>query len=117
MGSKLGFHSQHIDALFPVGEPDSLDRLLRAAESARDMLVGPGWEAVVTLLGRKVEEIDRQLDGALLETRADYAHRHGQRAGLLALESSVKALIERAESRLEEQRAKHEDTAGSVSGG
>lgn len=118
MGSNLGGssdprHTRHISTLYP-----SLERLLAAGEAAEALTSSPGWSVLLDLIDAEIATIDRELDsGRVLESRADYAAAHGRRGGLKAVPELVYALIGRAETRLMEERAKHEDTAGSVSGG
>lgn len=98
--------TRHVPALYP-----SLEELVAAGEQAQALTEHPGWTVLTRLLQAEIDTLDGELDDRLLDTRADYAHRHGRRAGLLAPEQALKALIGRAVSRLEEQRAKHEGDA------
>jgi hypothetical protein len=103
--------SRHFDGF-------SLEELVAAAEQARLLLAQPGWNLLTGLIQAEVATIDRELDsGRPLDSRADYAAKHGRRGGLMAFEQILTALIDRAESRIAEQRAKHEDGAESPSDG
>lgn len=122
MGSSLGTTpavrrddpagSRHLDRLFP-----ELEDILRAADAARGILSSPGWLALAVLVDAEIATIDRGLDGRLQESRAEYAFRHGRRGGIRFPEQVLHALIDRAESRLEEQRRRHEGDAESSPGG
>lgn len=102
--------TRHIDSLFPT-----LEELVVAGEAADALIAQPGWAHLVRLLEAEIATIDAELDsGRPLESRADYAARHGRRGGLRAPVGALTALISRAESRLEEQRAKHEGGAESL---
>lgn len=85
-----------------------LDELVSAAEAVRALVEQPGWQVVLSLLDGEIATIDRELDGRLLDSRAAYARALGRRDGLRAAPALMAALIDRAESRLEEQRRKHE---------
>jgi hypothetical protein len=101
--------TRHLDDLFPT-----LEELVNAAEAAQALVATPGWACLSALLHAEVATIDAELDsGRPLESRADYAARHGRRGGLMAPERALQALVGRAESRLAEQRAKHEGDAES----
>lgn len=115
MGSNLDPQfTRHVDYLFPRGDAQAFDDLVVAGEAAQALLASPGWPILVALLRREVATIDAELDsGRPLESRADYAAKHGRRGGLRAPELALYALVGRAESRLSEQRAKHEGGAES----
>lgn len=120
VGSNLGSQrhdpqlTRHLEQLYPT-----LDQLLAAADAARAMIQSPGWLVLSDLVSAEVATIDAELDsGRVLEHRADYTARHGRRGGLRAGIHAVYALLDRAESRLAEQRAKHEgDGESSPEGG
>lgn len=117
-GSNLGGspdprHTRHVSDLYPT-----LERLVAAGERAQSLVDSPGWGVLLKLLDAEVATIDRELDsGRVLESRAAYAAAHGRRGGLKAVPELVYALIGRAETRLMEERAKHEGAAESVPGG
>lgn len=69
------------------------------------------------LLDAEIAKIDAKLDGALLATRAEYAHAHGRRSGLRAMVEAADAIVLRADQRAAEQRSKHEGAADAVSVG
>lgn len=85
-----------------------LDQLLAAAEAVQSLAEHPGWAVVLSLLDAEIATVDAELDGRLLDSRAAYARAHGRRDGLRAVTGLLDALVERAETRLDEQRAKHE---------
>lgn len=113
MGSNLGqvravrpdpSLSRHIGDLFP-----SLEELVAAREAAVALLAQPGWTLLIRLLDAEIATIDATLDsGRVLESKADYAAAHGRRGGLRAPEQVMRLLVERADARLAEQAAKHE---------
>lgn len=117
MGSSLGITvardpslSGHFDDLFPT-----LEQLVEAGDRARALLSSPDWGVLAAVLGAEIAKIDRELDGKWKEpfTQAEFAGRHGRRGGLTAPERALYLLIDRAETRLAEQRAKHEQDDGS----
>lgn len=110
MGSNLDPQfTRHLDDLFPT-----LEALVEAAEAAQALTAHPGWDALSALLNAEIATIDADLDsGRPLDSRADYAAKHGRRGGLRAPGRALQALVGRAESRLAEQRAKHEGGAES----
>lgn len=86
-----------------------------AADAVRALLASPGWAVVQRVLGDEVALIDRLLDSDRpLESRADYAAKHGRRSGLRASLEIATALVSYAESKLQEQRDKHEPAAEPV---
>lgn len=104
--------SRHIDQLYPT-----LEQLVGAADAARSLSGHPGWGVILELVEAEIATIDRDLDsGRVLDSRADYAAKHGRRGGLKALREFGQVLADRAESRLAEQRAKHEGDAESSRG-
>lgn len=105
--------SRNIDGLYP-----GLEEIVRAGDAARGLLASDGWRVLMTLVEAEIATIDRLLDSdRLLESRADYAFRHGRRGALRFPEQALRALIGRADARYEEQRAKHEGGAESSPGG
>lgn len=99
--------TRHVDDLY-----STLEELVAAGEAAEALLAHPGWAHLDALLNAEVATIDAELDsGRVLESRADYAVRHGRRGALTAPSGALQALVGRAESRLAEQRAKHERDA------
>jgi hypothetical protein len=91
----------------------TLEQLETASEWIGVTVATPGWEALLGLVEREIAMIDRQLEGDRpLESRAHYAIAHGRRGGLRAMAEFAEALLDEAESRLEEQRAKHEQPVG-----
>ena len=116
MGSNLG--SARIDpSLTRHFDGFSLEELETSVEAMRSLRAHPGWLLLSSVLDAEVALIDRDLDGRVLDTRADYASKHGRRGGLRAPELLIEALISRAESRLREQRIKHEGAAEPALGG
>lgn len=110
MGSNLDPRwANLVDDLFPRRD---LQAILDASEAVQATIASPGWPIVMALLEAEVGRLDVELDGDRpLESRADYAAKHGFRGGLRAPERAVQALIGRAESRYAEQRARHERDA------
>lgn len=113
MGSSLGRSAhadpqltRHFDRLFPT-----LGELEAAADAARSLISSSGWPVLLDLLGAEVSGIDAKLDSGRPLEHVEYAAYHGRRGGLRAPAAMLHALIDRAESRLAEQRAKHEGDA------
>lgn len=107
VGSSPKFLS-HVDKLYRK----DLDGLFAASEDVRALVSHPGWGTLRRVMEAEVATIDAKLDGdRLLDSRAEYSHLHGQRGGLRAYEDAAASLIERADLRLAEQRAKHEGAA------
>jgi hypothetical protein len=109
MGSSLGTQrdptiTRHLKDLYP-----SLEALFAAGEEVEALLAHPGWGHVVRLLDAEIATIDRDLDGGLKESRAEYAQAHGRRGGLRFSRDAAVALLERARDTLEQQRLLHED--------
>lgn len=99
--------TRHLKDAFPT-----IESIAEANDAVAATVASPGWNLVLALLNAEIAEIDRQLDsGPLLESRAEYAHLHGRRGGLRGAKDAAHALMHRAETRLEEQRAKHERDA------
>lgn len=116
VGSSLGIAvardpslSGHFDELFPT-----LEQLVEAGDRARALLSSPDWGTLAVVLNAEISKIDRELDGKWKEplTQAEFAGRHGRRSGLTAPERALRLLIDRAETRLKEQQAKHEQVEG-----
>ena len=111
MGSNLGRSAKadpqltrHIDDLFPT-----FGQLEGAAEALGTLARHAGWGLLKELLDAEVALIDRELDsGRLLDSRAEYAARHGRRGGLRAAAGFVDAVVDRYAARADEQRRKHE---------
>jgi hypothetical protein len=96
----------------------TLEQLTDAADAARALLEQPGWTVLNEILGLEVAKVDSRLGSDKpLGTRAEYAMAHGRRSGLLAPTQAIHALIDRAESRLADERVKHEGAAESVPDG
>jgi hypothetical protein len=94
-----------------------LEQVQLAADVARDLMAHPGWQVLKVLVDAEIATIDRDLDtGRPLESRADYAARHGRRGGLRAPLQLIEALVADAERRVAEQRAKHEGAAMASTG-
>jgi hypothetical protein len=105
--------THHVDRQF-----DDLEQLFEAGDDARDILRHPGWTTLDALLRAEVATIDRRLEGSDEPlTQAQYAMAHGRRGGLLAAHEALQAVIYRAESRMADERAKHEGAAESASDG
>jgi hypothetical protein len=104
--------TRHIDGLHPT-----LEQLVDAAEAVSTLVEHRGWNVLCALLDSEIATISGELENRRepLASRADYAHRHGRMGGLKAPQHMALALIDRAESRLEEQRRKHEDAGESAS--
>lgn len=115
MGSKpTGRHApaltRHVGDVFRT-----FDELQDAAEVARSLVGHPGWSILRDLIEAEVSTIDTKLDGdRVLDSKAEYAHLHGRRGGLMAGPMLIEALIARAASRLEEQRLRHEGAGETV---
>jgi hypothetical protein len=92
----------------------TFEALQGAADDVRGLLAHPGWAHVCRLLDAEVTDLDRKLDGGLLETRAEYAHLHGQRRALGAAQGIAHAIVSVADDRLRQQALKHEGTADAV---
>lgn len=119
MGSNLGTLrpdpqlTRHINDLYP-----RLDQIEQAAEAVGALVDSRGWAVVLELVDAEIATIDRDLDSSVvLESRAHYAAKHGRRGGLLAVREAANALLVRAESRMQEERRRHEGVAGSAPGG
>jgi hypothetical protein len=98
--------SNHVRRIY-----SSLDELFEAGEAVRSLVTHPGWVHISRLIEEKIAEIDFSLDGRLLATRSEYAHQHGQRHGLRAMQQAADAIVAVAERKRREQQAKHEGTA------
>jgi hypothetical protein len=91
------------------GRYDTLDGLLAAGELTRGLVEHPGWRHLQGVVDELVARIDRDLDGEREPlSRAQYAQRHGRRAGLRAVEEAAQTLVRVAEDELEKQRHSHE---------
>lgn len=106
VGSDPAF-TRHVDDIYHR----DLDGLFSAGEMVRALMTHPGWPTLARVLEAEIATIDSQLDGRLLDSRAAYAHAHGRRGGLRALDEAARAIVSRAESRLAEQQRKHEGAA------
>jgi hypothetical protein len=96
----------------------TVEQLTDAADAARALVEQPGWDVLVEILQAEIATIDRRLGSDRpLDTHGDYAMAHGRRSGLLAPGQAIHALIDRAESRLADERAKYEGAAESVPDG
>jgi hypothetical protein len=92
-------HSNAVREAFPT-----IDSLTSAAEDVRSLLSHPGWTHLCRLLDAEVADLDVRLDGGrLLESRAEYAHLHGQRRGLGAASGLAHAIVREADKRLERE--------------
>lgn len=109
MGSSLGRSVRtdpQITRHIKVG--DSLEKLERDAELGADLVASPGWPLLERLVNAEIATIDAELDRGLLDSKADYAFRHGRRGGLAAALQFIPALLEHAESEFDKQRERHE---------
>lgn len=109
MGSNLGkpepAFTAHVDDAF-----SSLEALFTAGEAVRVLVESTGWAHVVRVLQAEIATIDRRLDGGLKPLdQAEYALLHGRRGGLKGALDAAEAVLYRAASAHEYQRAKHED--------
>lgn len=91
----------------------SLNELFEMGAAVRQTMQSPGWVHISRLLEEKIAEIDFELDGQLLDTRARYAHLHGKRHGLRAMDQAARAIVSKADSKLAEQQAIYDGAAES----
>jgi hypothetical protein len=91
-----------------------LEDLFAAGEHVRGLQAHPGWVYLSRLLEEAIAEIDFSLDGRLLESKSEYAHRHGQRHGLRAMWQAADAIVHTADTKLRQQQEKHEGAGESV---
>lgn len=106
MGSNLGRDpkiTRHVDDLYA-----ELDPLFEAAEQVQAVLDHPGWAHVMRLLDAEVATTEADADGRLLESRSHYAFAHGRIGGLKGAREAARAILEKAERRMAQQRARHE---------
>jgi hypothetical protein len=96
--------SRHVRDVFP-----ELEHLFEAGENVRSLREHPGWDAVHELIKREIATVQIALDNASPLTRSEYASAHGRLRGLKALKGAADAIVEHAEKRHAEQRARHED--------
>lgn len=111
MGSKPGIAAsrRHDPGITRHFDGMTLEGLLSDARAVEGLRAHPGWAVLHGLLEAEVALIDRKLDGgSVLESRSEYAAAHGRRGGLRAAQQFIEALVDRAETRLAEQREKHE---------
>jgi len=89
------------------------DALQRAHDAVRATVASPGWEVIQGMLRAERGIVDRKLDDPdrVLE-HADYALKHGYRAGLNALEDVARVLIDYTAELVEDQRRRHEGVPG-----
>jgi hypothetical protein len=91
--------------------------LFAAGEAVADLLGHPGWAHVKRLLDAEALVVSSGMGERLLESRSEYAFRHGRLGGLRAIDTAADAIVRRAEQRRLEQAAKYEDPVGAGSGG
>lgn len=94
----------------------TFEDLFEAGDLVASLLEHPGWELVQRLVDAEILEVNRALDGRVLDSRADYAHAHGRRGGLTAVRDAAETIRLVAAMRLAEQKAKHESGAESPVG-
>lgn len=93
---------------------DDLTGLFEAAELVEALVGHPGFRVVERLIYAEKARLDDELGSdRVLGSRAEYAARHGRLSGLRGVRDAITAVRSRAELRLREQRAKHENGAGS----
>jgi hypothetical protein len=100
-------YTSHVREQFP-----DLRDLFRAGEAVQGLVFDHGWAAVVAVVGREIDAIDRKLDGPNPLTHVEYAHLHGQRRGLRGMQDAAFALERHYEAALQEQERKHESSTG-----
>lgn len=97
---------------------ESLDALIAAGELVQGVVSHPGWRHLQGVIDELVSRIDEELDGEREPlSQAQYAQRHGRRAGLRSVEEVALTVVRVAEKTLADQRAAHEGAAESVPGG
>jgi hypothetical protein len=105
--------TRHVEDAFP-----ELGHLFEAGQQVASLREHPGWAHVQTVLARELDAISARLDHANEPpSQAVYALAHGRRGGLLALKEAADAIVERADKRYAEQKAKHEGAAESAQEG
>lgn len=92
----------------------SLEETFTAGAAVESLLAHPGWDHIGRLLDAEIAEIDRKVDGSLLESKSEYAFLHGRRGGIRFGRDVAEAILSRSRQKLEEQRAKHERSAESL---
>jgi hypothetical protein len=112
VGSSQGNARREHDPQLTRHLPTALDVLETESEWVQATVLSPGWQVLLGLLEREIETINRELDGRLLESRSHYAAKHGRLGGLRAVAQFAEALIDKADAKLAEQRAKHEQPVG-----
>jgi hypothetical protein len=105
---------RHLSVIY--NEPQEL---FEAGDLVSSLMVHEGWLHVTRLIEFEINEIDNTLDGRQEPlTQAQYAHWHGRRDGLRAMQRAADAIVVRAQREYERQRAKHEgDAEPSLNGG
>lgn len=94
-----------------------MDSLTSAADAVTGLMAHPGWAHLCRLLDAETDSLDAQMDGGrLLESRAEYAHLHGQRRGLQAAVGLAHAVVREADKRLVMERTRNERGAESPLG-
>lgn len=94
---------------------DSLDALIAAGELVQGVVQHPGWRHLQGVVDAMAARIDHELDGAREPlTQAQYAQRHGRRAGLRSVEEIALTIVRISEKTLAEQRARYEGAAETV---
>lgn len=101
--------TRHVDDVFRT-----MEELFEAGEAVRQLLMHPGWAHVARLVEAETATVDAELDGRLLDSRSAYARLHGRRGGLRAMEEAARAIVGKADRKLEQQRSRHEGAAEPV---
>lgn len=92
-----------------VWSDDRLQELLDAREAVKQMMTGPGWEAVQAVLDEEISKIDHELDHGPAKEQAEYAHKHGRRSALRAADDAARGIIALADTR--EKKAQQQEDA------
>lgn len=90
--------------------------LFAAGEAVESLIAQEGWTHVVRLVEMQVADLDRALDGRLLDSRSEYARLHGQRSALRGFMEAAHAIVAEAARRRVEQERRHERVAESTLG-